>query len=97
MYTIRKEPQPTRRQANPKTHAELGILLTALDEALPQLIAQNPDGADFMPLFADRADSIARQTEVADLEWLMSRIEALLEKHGRRDEQYLPPHDPSIA
>lgn len=93
MYKIRKELEPALRQANPKTREDLGILLAALDEAMPQLIAQNPDGADFMPLFADRADGIARQADVADHEWLMGRVDALLEKNGRRDDEYLPPHD----
>lgn len=97
MYKIRKELQPALRQASLKNRDELAVLLHSLGQAMPQLIADNPDSADFMPLFADKADAIARQTEAADHQWLMDRLDALLENNGVHDDEYLPPHDLLLA
>jgi len=46
-----------------------------------------------MPLFADRADALARQADIADHQWLMERVDAVLEKNGKRDDEHSPPYD----
>jgi hypothetical protein len=97
MYKIRKERRPTSRQDSLKNRDELTILLAGLDASMPQLIADHPDSADFMPLFADRADAIARQADTADHKWLMGQVDALLEKNGKQHDEYLPPHDLLLA
>jgi hypothetical protein len=97
MYKIRKELQPARPQATFKTRDELAVMLSELDDCMPQLIVDHPDNADFMPLFADRADAIARQADAADHPWLLDRVDALLEKNGMQDDEYLPPHDLLLA
>ena len=93
MYKIRKELHSAIRRPAPKSRRELTTLLARLGESMPQLMADHPESADFMPLFADKADTIARRADAADGPWLMDRIEALLENNGIRNEEYLPPHD----
>jgi len=93
VYKIRKDSEPAPQQVKLKTREELAALMDGLEKAMPQLMAENPDGADFMPLFADRADAIARQTDIADHDWLMDRVDALLEKNGKQGDEYLPPRD----
>jgi hypothetical protein len=93
MYKMRKELQPTLSLNSLKHRDELAVLLDGLGASLPQLIADHPDSADFMPLFADKADAIARQADVADHPWLMHRLDTLLQKNGIHDDEYLPPHD----
>lgn len=97
MDTNRNDQQPVPPESLAKTREELDLLLAHLDEAVPQLIAQHPDCVDFMPLFADRADAIARQANATDYEWLLGRVDAVLEKNGKRSGEYLPPHDLLIA
>jgi hypothetical protein len=89
--------QPALPEARAKTRDELDILLSRLDEDTSQLIAQHPDEVHFMPLFADRADAIARQADAMDHAWVLDRIDAVLEKHGRHVGGYLPPHDLAMA
>jgi hypothetical protein len=97
MYKMRKELQAVRPQAAFKTRDELTVLLTELDDGVPQLIAHYPDSADFMPLFADRADAIARHADAVDHAWLLDRVTALLKKNGLQDNEYLPPQDVHFA
>jgi hypothetical protein len=93
MYKIRKELGPDLPQIASKSRRELSVMLAKLDEAIPRLIAQNPDNADFMPLFAHRADVIAMQADAVDHQWLIARVDGLLEKNGMLDEEYLLPHN----
>jgi ribosome assembly protein YihI (activator of Der GTPase) len=97
MYKIRKELQPTLHRTSLKNREELAVLLEGLDASMSQLISDNPSSADFMPLFADKADAIARQANAADHQWLIDRLDALLEKNGIHDDEYLPPHDLLLA
>jgi hypothetical protein len=79
-YTIREEPQSVPRQASWKHRDELAIFLADLYASMPQPIIDKPDRADFMPLFADRADTIARQAACSRRQWLVDRFNALLEE-----------------
>jgi len=76
-----------------KTRQEIESMLAELERAMPQLFKQNPDDADFMPLFADRADVIARVAGAGDYEWVMDRIDAILDRSGKLEGEYLPPND----
>lgn len=87
------DPQSALHETRTKTREELDVLLSHLDEATAQLVAKHPDGVHFMPLFADRADAIAREADTGDVEWLLHRIDAVLEKHGGHSGEYLLPHD----
>jgi hypothetical protein len=93
MYKIRKELETGFHPSSAKSRDELDEMLADLDATLPLLIAQNPDSADFMPLFADRVDGIVRHASAADHEWLIDRVHAVLEKNGQSDDEYLLPHD----
>jgi len=44
-------------------------------------------------LFAHRADVIAMQADAVDHQWLIARVDGLLEKNGMLDEEYLLPHN----
>jgi hypothetical protein len=97
MYKIRKELETGFHPSAPKSRTELGEMLADLNTTLPLLIAQNPESADFMPLFADRVDGIVRQASASDHEWLLDHIHAVLEKNGQSDDEYLLPHDLSAV
>jgi len=61
---------------------EMTSQLNELEAALPQMVADNPDPADFWPEFAGVADCLEGQAgEHSDLFW--ARINTMLAKHGR--------------
>lgn len=64
------------------TIAELTTQLDALQAQLPQLIADNPDPADFWPAFAGQADFIEDHAD-EHAEFVGRRIAAMLAEHGR--------------
>jgi hypothetical protein len=68
------------RQTSWKHRDELAILLADLGASMLQPIIDKPDSADFMPLFAGRADTIARQAHAAHRQLLVDRFNALLEE-----------------
>ena len=66
-----------------KTRAELTTLIDALEAAMPALVRDNPDPADFWPAFAGHADVIEDSAETgADALYVQERIDQLLAKHG---------------
>ncbi|WP_158753993.1 hypothetical protein [Dyella sp. S184] len=93
MVNTREEFERKLAQPSPLTREELQSMLVKLEQVTPQLITQHPDDADFMPLFADRADAIARMAGAGDYEWVMDRIDAILDKNGKMEGEYLPPND----
>lgn len=74
---------------------ELDKLLADLDAAVPALMAEYPDPADFNPAFAALADEITDNASVADDEWVFARIDEILESHGlwRPGQSDLPPDE----
>jgi hypothetical protein len=97
MVRTREDLERKLAQAMPKTREELESMLMTLDKAMPQLVRQYPEDADFMPLFADRADVIARLAGAGDYEWVMDRIDTILDKNGKLEGEYLPPDDAQPA
>ena len=66
-----------------KTRAELTDLLDALEAAMPALVRDNPDAADFWPAFAGQADVIEDSAESGeDARYVQDRIDHLLANHG---------------
>lgn len=60
---------------------DLESRLVALEQSLPQLIADHPDPADFWPAFAGEADVI--EDMAGDHSQAVSRrIDAMLSEHG---------------
>jgi hypothetical protein len=45
----------------------------------------------------DPATTGGLQADAADHPWLLDRVDALLEKNGMQDDEYLPPHDLLLA
>ena len=93
MVNTREELERKLAQPSPKNRDKLQSMLVKLEQATPPLIKKYPDDADFMPLFADRADTIARVAGAVDYEWVMDRIDAILDKNGKLEGEYLPPND----
>ena len=60
---------------------DLATRLTALEQSLPQLIADHPDPADFWPAFAGEADVIEDMAGDHCPE-VSQRIDAMLSEHG---------------
>lgn len=60
---------------------DLESRLVALEQSLPQLIADTPDPADFWPAFAGEADVIEDMAGDHCPE-VSRRIDAMLSKHG---------------
>lgn len=66
-----------------KTRAELANLLIALEAALPALVRDYPDPADFWQAFASKADVIEDSAESGDdVRFVVGRIDAILAQHG---------------
>lgn len=66
-----------------KTRAELTTLLDALAAAMPALVRDNPDPADFWPAFAGQADVIEDCAETGgDARYVQERIDRMLNEHG---------------
>lgn len=66
-----------------KTRAELAHLLDALEQALPALVSDHPDPADFWPAFAGQADVIEDAAGSGDdAYYVQDRIGAMLAKFG---------------
>jgi hypothetical protein len=77
------------------SRAELDKLLADLDAAMPAMIAEYPDPADFNAAFAGLADVITDNASVADDAWVFERIDGILERHGlwRPGQEDLPPDE----
>lgn len=60
---------------------DLTARLDALEAALPQLITDNPDPADFWPAFAGEADVIEDRAGDRCIE-VSRRLDAMLAEHG---------------
>jgi hypothetical protein len=71
------------------SRAELDALLDDLQDALPKMIAENPDDGDFWSEFAGQAEVIEDRASAADCDHVGGRINAMLAKHG------LPQREPS--
>jgi len=61
-----------------KTRAELDTMLDRLAQALPGMLAEHPDDADFWPAFAGEADEITENTTAADCEHVRGRLDRIL-------------------
>lgn len=61
---------------------ELERLLADLDAAMPAMMAQYPDPADFNSAFAGVADEITDNTAAADDAWMFDQIDGILRRHG---------------
>lgn len=74
---------------------ELERLLADLDAAMPAMMAQYPDPADFNSAFAGVADEITDNTTAADDGWAFDQIDAILQRHGlwRPGQDDLPPDE----
>lgn len=79
----------------PLSRNELEKLLTDLETAMPALIQQYPDEADFNPAFAERADQITDNASAGDQAWAFERIDGILERHGLwpTGQDDLPPDE----
>jgi hypothetical protein len=72
---------------------ELVKLLCDLEGAMPVLMHEYPDAADFNPAFAALADAITDNASVEDDTWVFEQIDGILERHGlwRPGQEDLPP------
>lgn len=61
--------------------SNLNRQLDALEEALPNLLADHPDPGDFWPAFAGEADVIEDHAGI-HLEHVQQRLAAMLAAHG---------------
>lgn len=66
-----------------KTRPQLEELLAALEVALPGMVQDNPDPADFWPAFAGEADVIEDSAESGDdVRYVQERIDQMLASAG---------------
>ena len=66
-----------------KTRAELAALLDALEQAMPAMVSDHPDPADFWPAFAGQADGIEDAAGSGeDAVYVQGRIETILANFG---------------
>ncbi len=66
----------------PTSRAELDAMLNRLQEALPAMMADNPDDGDFWGEFAGQAEIIEDAASAADCEHVHGRIDAVLSAQG---------------
>ena len=70
--------------------AQLQQALNGLDASLETMKAQYPDSGDFWSAFAGEADVILDAAGSDDYDWVNSRVDDLLRKHGVA----MPPESP---
>jgi len=73
--------------------AQLASMLAKLDQAIPGLLRDYPDDADFWPAFAGEADVIEDAAGAEDFAWVSDQIDELLAKHGLSPRGDAPPTD----
>jgi len=64
------------------TRNELERLLRDLDAAIPALMNQYPDPAQFNPALAALSDAIMDNAGIEDDVWVFEQIDGILERHG---------------
>jgi len=67
----------------PKSREELKKLLDALDARMPSLIQANPLETEFWQAFWCASDGITGDAGPFDYDWLLIRVDRILESHGK--------------
>jgi hypothetical protein len=80
--TLRQAHQPGK-QFMAKSRKELQTLLDTLDERVPSMIRANPCDVQFWNAFWRASDFIIEEAGAFDYDWLLIRLDCILERHGK--------------
>ena len=76
-------PESRDTHVMPKSREELKKLLDALDARMPSLIQANPLETEFWQAFWCASDGITGDAGPFDYDWLLIRVDRILESHGK--------------